>query len=318
MPKGNFSISAWRTESDISLEANRIRGQGGPEYPYLFIPIEFILRPSEDKGKIKAYSLLWIKSSLHVRNIKIGEGVSESIVEYSWPHLSPREIYTEIPLDVYRIGKIEEQRQGDIELQLKGSALIAEHPLVTKAGINERQEYRKDVEEFTTGRFDITFSIPQSHWVDKILPGLGYGKVKLIELPIPEKIVPDTFQKALKELQESQRYFVKGDYDKVVAHCRSAVQLIPEALSIDLSGIERPSFSDKVKKFLEEHLSAFLTDSKRKSLETIIKATWKLSSIPHHPSPPGYFNRNDAEAILQITIIILAYVGKLLKQREEK
>jgi len=71
--------------------------------------------------------------------------------------------------------------------RLSGSALIAEHPSIAKAGSNGRQEYRRDVENFTTGNFNITFSIPQSHWIDKILPGLGYGKVKLIEIPALEQ-----------------------------------------------------------------------------------------------------------------------------------
>ena len=318
MPKGDFSISSWSTRSDISLEVDRISGVGGPEYPELHIPIEFTLRPAENKGKIKAYSLLWLRSSLHMENIKVGEGFSEPIAEYSWPHPRPHRISIEIPLDHYRIEKIEERRQGDIQFCLSGSALIAEHPSIAKAGLDEQPKYRRDVENFTTGNFNITFSIPQSHWIDKILQGLGYGKVKLIEIPIPERIVPDTFQKALKELQESQRYFVEGDYDKVVAHCRSAVQLIPEARPIDLSGVDRPSFNDKAKKFLEQNLS-ILTNSKQEFIENIIKATWKISSISHHPSSSlGYFNRADAEAIMLVTTALLAYVGKLLKQEEER
>lgn len=317
MPKESFSISSWSTKSDVSLEVEKISGMGGPEYPCLVIPMVFTLNPKVDNEKIKAYSLLWLKSNLFVQNKKIGEGVSDSIVKYSWLHSSSSDISIEIPLDIYRIEKIEEGRHGDIELRLSGSALVAEHPDVYKADHNGRQEYKKDVECFDTAQFNITFVIPQSHWVDKILPGLGYGKVKLIEVPIPEKIVPDTFQKALQELQESQRYFVEGDYDKVVAHCRSAVELIPNARPIDLSGIDNPSFNKKVKKFLEEHLSTFLTNSKQQALADIIKATWKLGSIPHHPSSPGYFNRADAEAILQITTTLLAYVGKLLRQLDE-
>ena len=316
MPKADFDVDGLSTRGAISFDVDRISGAGGPEYPYLFIPGEFTLIPEEREGKIKAYSLLWLKSSLYVGDKKFGEGVSEAIAEYSWPHLSSHQVSIEIPLDLYRIEKIEERRRGDISLRLSGSALIAEHPSVTKTGPDKRQEYKKDVEEFTRGRFNIPFSIPHSLWVDKILPGLGYGKVKLIEVPIPEKIVPDTFQKALTELQEAQRYFVEGDYDKVVAHCRSAVQLIPESLKIDLSGIERPGFNDKTKKFLDE-FSSFLNDSKREALETIIKATWRLSSVPHHPQPSGYFNRADAEAISQVTTTLVAYAGKLLKQREE-
>ena len=55
------------------------------------------------------------------------------------------------------------------------------------------------------------------------------------------------------------------------------------------------------------------------SIENIIKATWKLGSIPHHPSSSlGYFNRADAEAIMLVTTALLTYVGKLLKQAEER
>lgn len=232
MPKDSFSVGGWSTRSDISIEADRIRGEGGPEYPRLVIPLEFILRPAEEEGEIRAYSLLWLKSNLYIDNIKIGEGFSGPIAEYSWPRGSSRQITIEIPLDSYRLEKIEERRRDDIQFRLSGSALIAEHPPVTMAGSNEKQEHRRDVESFTRGQFEITFSIPLSHWVDKVLPGLGYGKVKLIEIPTLEKIEPDTFKDAQEELVQAQDYFTQGDYDKTVGHCRSALEplkkLLPE------------------------------------------------------------------------------------------
>lgn len=317
MPKDRFRVGGWSTESDVSLEVEKIRGVGGLEYPRLSFSLEFILNPSESKEGIRAFSLLWLKSSLYLRNRIIGEGISESMAVYSWPHPSPQQILIEVPLDAYRIEKIEEIRQGDVEFRLSGSALVAEHPRIKRAAPNESQEYRKNVEEFRTGKFDITFTIPQSNWIDKILPGLGYGKIKLIEVPIPEKIIPGIFKKALEEIQQSQRYFLEGNYDKVVAHCRNAVQLIPEALPISLSGEDKPAFNNKVKIFLKEHLSPFLSDTKREFLEKMIKATWNLSSLAHHPVCPGYFNRADAEAVLQITTTLLAYVGKLLEQKEK-
>jgi len=94
-------------------------------------------------------------------------------------------------------------------------------------------------------------------------------------VPIPEKIVPDTFQKALTELQESQRYFVEGDYDKVVAHCRIAIELIPKSRPIDLSGIEKPNFNITVKKFLKQNLS-ILTNSKQGFIEKNHKSNMEV------------------------------------------
>ena len=141
--------------------------------------------------------------------------------------------------------------------------------------------------------------------------------MKLIEVPIPEKIVPEIFQNALIELDNAQRYFIEGDYDKVAGHCKNAIQLLPESLPLDLKDISRPSFNDKVKKFSEQHLSRVLSKSKRESLGNMMKATWALTSKAHHPSPLKSFNRADAEAIMLITTALLAYVGKLLKSIEE-
>jgi hypothetical protein len=304
MPKGDFAISGWSTHSDVSLEVDRISGIGGPEYPRLFIPIDFTLRPSEDRGKIETYSLLWLQSGLHIGNIKIGDGFSEPIAEYSWLELSPRQISIEIPLDLYRIEKIEERRRDDIQFRLSGSALVAKHPSVLKAGSNEQQEYRRDVEKFTKGSFNITFSIPQSHWVNQILPGLGYGKVKVIEIPMQEKTIPDTFKNALEEVIQAQNYFTQGDYDKAVEHCRNALE--------------------PLKGFLPE-IKTLLTNSKYEWVaevgqatydwvDKIYKKTRDVSSIPHHPPSVGHFSRFEAQAILMVTIALLSYTGKYLKQ----
>ncbi len=306
MPKGDFFISGWSTRSDISLEVDCINGAGEPEYPRLIIPVEFTLRPAEDNGKIKAYSLLWLKSSLHIENIKIGEGFSEPIAEYSWPDIRPRRIIIEIPLDLYRLEKIEERRRENIQLRLSGSALVAEHPSVPQAIPNEQQEYKRDVACFTKGNFDITFDIPQSHWVEKILPGLGYGKVKLIEIPIPEKVMPDTFKNVQAELEQAQDYFIYGDYDKVVEHCRNAIEPL---------------------KNLRPQIKILLTNSKYEWVTEVGQATYdwidkiytktrNVSSIPHHLPSIGHFSRFEAQTILMVTIALLSYSGKLLNQKK--
>jgi hypothetical protein len=307
MPKGYFSVSGWSTRSDVDLEVDRISGVGGPAYPRLIIPVEFTLRPAEDKGKIKAYSLLWLQSGLYIENIKIGEGFSGPIAEYSWPHVSPHQISIEIPLDLYRLEKIEERRRDDIQFRLSSDALVAEHPSIPKAGPNEQQEYRRDVEGFTKGHFEITFSIPQSHWVDKILPGLGYGKVKLIEIPIPEKIVPDTIKNAQEELVQAQDYFVQGDYDKAVEHCRNALEPLKELLPEIKTLLRNSKFE-----WVEE-----VGQATYDWIDKIYKKTRDVSSIPHHPPSIGHFSRFEAQAILMVTIALLSYSGKLLKQEKK-
>jgi len=323
MPEASFAIQGYRLGS-IRVESQKVRGEGGPLYPRLVIPFSLSFKPmkvTKDEQEqeieyVQNYTVLYFWGSLSISSvkpeIKIADFQSEPLLHFSEEWDSDYTIY--IPLDLPRIEYLEEIRKGDIGVQIRSRALIAKHPLVP-VGQRERD---KRIQELLTIHFDLPVEIPQSHWVDKVLPGLGYGKVKLIEVPIPEKIVPEIFQKALRELEEARRYFVEGEHDKVVAHCRGAVEQIPNTLTVDLSDIEKPSFNDKVEGFLKQHLSTVLADSKRNSLRTMIKATWTLSSIPHHPSPPGYFDRADAEAVMLLTTALLAYVGKLLKRREQK
>ncbi len=320
MYKWNFSIEDYSLGS-IQIHTQNIYGKGGSVYPYLGIPLTLSLRPKEllykDKqGKdvkyVQHYTLIYLSGELYMRHnssqIEIAHFQSKPILycsDRSWD-ANPT---IDIPLDKHRIEFLEEKRKKNIQFRIRFVSLISKHipvPYNTK-------EKESIVQEMLTNSFDLDFEVPQSHWVDVILRGLGHGQFKLIEIPIPEELVPDVFQKALAALQKSQEHFVKGNYDEVVAHCRNAIQLIPEILPIELPNNKSPSFNDKIKHFIKQHLS-MLSDSKAQSLESMMKSIWKLSSIAHHPSPPGYFNRVDAETTFIISTALIAYVGKLLKK----
>lgn len=146
---------------------------------------------------------------------------------------------------------------------------------------------------------------------------LDYGKIKIIEISVSEKIIPENFENAFKELEQAQKYWLEGDYDKVVAHCRNLLDLIPTLIKIDLSDIEKPSFIDKIKKFLDNFPDTLLTKSKRENLEKIIKSLWDLTTIPHHSAPLGYFNRADVQFILTTVTLIFAYIGRLFEKTEK-
>lgn len=325
MPKRSFSIEDFSVGS-IQIEPQTIYGKGGPVYPHLGIPLTIEIKHkdelhTDDKGKqikyIRHYSLIYLFGEMYITH-----GGAQTIIAHfhSKPLLHTSDKlwearYTiEIPLDMHIIEYIEDVRQKNVHFRIHFEPLIAKHTSIPY----DEKEKETLIQGLLTGDFDFNLEIPHSHWIDSILTGLGYGKFKLIEIPIPEKLVPDIFQKALMELQESQNYFVKGDYDEVIAHCRNAIQLIPETCKVDLSGIEKPTFNDKIKGFLTQHLPApFLTNSKRDGFVTITKALWTLTAIPHHPSPPRYFNRTDAEMVMLVTTALVAYIGKLLKKKEE-
>src|SRR5207249_3111590 len=148
---------------------------------------------------------------------------------------------------------------------------------------------------------------PRSDWVDKMLPGLGYGKIYLVEVPTPERTIGETIAKAVEEFQQAQQHMLHGDYNKLLNHCRNALERLSNARKYE-GNKENPSFADKID-YLLDILPGMPTGERREGLKRMLTYLWKLTSMPEHPSPP-HFTRDDAEMVMLITIAILSYMGK--------
>jgi chlorite dismutase len=100
----------------------------------------------------------------------------------------------------------------------------------------------------------------------------------------------------------------------VVAHCRTAIELLTELGPLNPTpGARPPTFRQKI-----EHLFATidgsLTAEHRQRLPEIINALWGLTSRAVHPHKSGAFTRADADFILLTTGATLAYIGKLIER----
>lgn len=216
--------------------------------------------------------------------------------------LKDRYFMIEIPVNHHQLSQIEEERKGDLEGEMYDLGML----ILKEKNLPFAFEHLRSLK----------FTIPRSHWVKDILPALGYGKFKLIEVPIPEKAIPEIFKKALEELEQAQNHYNNGEYDEAVFRCRNAIQQIPDTLPRSSNEEEKPSVPTKVKERLKQYFpEKILSNSKREALSRMIIGIWNLTSIPHHPSPPKYFNRYDAETVIGITTFLLSYVGRLLKTK---
>ena len=148
----------------------------------------------------------------------------------------------------------------------------------------------------------VNFQIPQSYWINKVLPQIGHDSLRLIELPSLSRIIPEEYSRSVKELDEAKRYFLHGDYDKAVGHCRSA---------LDPFKAKR----DEVKTFIKSKSELAwineVLDATDEWLNKLIKSTSRLTSKSHHIPSTGHFDRSDAEIIMMITVALIAYIGKL-------
>lgn len=286
MTKTSFSLSSF-TIGEVGIDPQQVRSSGGPDFPRMFVNIEVLMKPFApmlradhyQPGLVVYHTLVQLFGTMSFRGrqgqqVEIAEFSSKPLLHLSREGSSPYQI--SVPLDLARVNRIEEQRVGDAVLTFHFTALVAKHPGVVA------QERGNDVDEsigaLRTTSFDLYVQIPQSHWINSVLPGLGYGKIKIIEIPTPDKAIPEVFSHAIKEFEKAQQYMKQADFDKAVSHCRNTLDLIPKVVPLKFEPDAKPSHPDRVKKLLREHLPVPLGDSKREAIEKMLTTVWSLTS----------------------------------------
>jgi len=181
------------------------------------------------------------------------------------------QIVLNIPLNTYQIRQIEEQRVGAISLKFDFTFEFAKHCPIA------RKEAYAPIEKFETNFFSMTVNIPQSYWVDKVLPGLGYGKVYLVEVPTPESAFRGTIVQAMGEFQQVQTYLLHSDYNKALGHCRNALEILSNMVEysriLPLS-ISKISLIPTLEKTLAFHLSAASLNATSVSSSYVLTSTF--------------------------------------------
>ena len=156
---------------------------------------------------------------------------------------------------------IEQKRAGDLRFSLAMSTQCAIYSSNQMTGFDKGFGY-----------IDFTFS--QSDWV-KLLGAMGYPSLQLVELPAASSLIPDEYGKSLKELTEARKYFLKCDYNKAIAHCRSAIDAF------------KPKFFE-VKRIIESETEFdWITKSIKETvawLDIMQKQTSAITSKAHHPA----------------------------------
>lgn len=307
MPKINIGLQSGTSHiAKMSFETERIHALGGPElFPKLVFLFDVRLSPWTDISKVThvMHPVTWLTlfgefCSPEQRPVAM---FRDEINLYADTKYSPEtQLRLEIPLDLFTVARIEQTRDGDLRAALNFRAMFAIH---LSGGLG--------VEKFEAARVEpLVFTIPKSHWVDKLLPGLGYGKIELIEVRIPEGIRGQGLPEAVKEIRQARSYLLNGDWEKAVGHCRNTLEIILDSRQLQLPPASK--FNLKVDTFIEQHLSAKLGGKQSKLLAEEMKLLWEVCSKAAHPSPQDYFSRADANFIVQNTTDILQYVSGLL------
>jgi hypothetical protein len=221
---------------------------------------------------------------------------SQDLKQVNWPIFMPNSLTVTFyfPLNAKTIFYIEKHRQADLSASLKITIQVAikEDVPTSNPGVT-----RPVIRNFEISQAHQYFNIPHSVWVSRILPGLGYNAGPFVEIPAVSILLPKEYTIAKDELREATRYFVAGDYDKAVAHCRAAI----EPINKEFSNIRQNFASNGKFTWLKGQYSAAYN-----FIEGILSGNYSISNKSHHPPSFGNFGRAEAETIIGTTTLLIA------------
>lgn len=285
---------------EFAILHDEVIGLGGSNGPTLQLPIKFdFSKLGYNRNPAPArIDLISLKGNLNATEQRIKFPENTNLLSRSISNESSFRTQFQFLLTNEIVNKIEKYRNGDLNftLELSFQASIYKE-LPGAATQNHSNLYVSSIEN---GSGTIQFQISQSHWVKRVLPGLGYGAIRLIELPGENEILGEEYKKTLDELEAAKGYFVNGDYDKAVSHCRIAIEPFKKQLQDLKEHINSGSEFDWIKS---------ISTATSEWLEKLLKASYGLTSKPHHPPSLGHFSRKEAESILIITTGIVYYIG---------
>jgi len=310
-----MSISLYGTNTGLKTEASinieYVQGLGGNLYPRLYFQVK--LNISEESGwpsrdAVQAWSFGVLSGELLVGTEKFADIKTYSLnTMRSGKQDYPTEfnLNIEAPLDARRIEWLEQQRAGgsfkaklhvDLQVQIFGK--------------------NQHTPEFSNGLMstpsifgDIPFTVPDTQWREKVLPGLGYGKVMVVELPAVSLESCAALDHSFKALGNAQKQFALGLYDETAGSCRVALDQFFEQ-------VKKEEGSDKTIPKLKASWETRLGTATHQWLDAALGAIKVATNKPHH-DPKNHFDRLGAQMVLMVTTALVSYAAQQLSAERQ-
>lgn len=223
MPETSFMIRG-SSQNKLRIEATEVTAEGGGTYPRLLFPVHLDFGSPE-----RNQPLILLSAQADLLAGDAPDKLSDSVdafgqVTVLYSHASAFRMF-EFPLDLRRISEMESRRAPDLKIRLQMQFLFAgsaSWPINTSEGAQTFQA----LTGFETTNAVLPLEIPHSHWVEKLLPRLGYGSYFVIDIPMGRHVV----NKAWQLVEKADGAFVRWDTKSVFAHCREAGVLLDTTL----------------------------------------------------------------------------------------
>lgn len=262
----------------------------------LGIPVNFTLNPP---NRDNSFDLVSLEAKLRLIDPTVQ--ISQTVIQ---PAFSSRPNTWEggkmlnFIISEKAIHLIEKNRKGELHFGIEFTLLI----LVRKNYQPSIDLYFSAHDFWTTDISNVTFYVPRSVWIEKILPKFGYRNLKLFEIPLSHNLLKEAYGDIIFEFDKAEQYFNAHDYNKCVAHCRNTL----DALHRNLLKIKKQEKVETSFNWMET-----ISTETLKWVTEIDKANFSLASKSHHVGHKKDFKRFEAEAIYLIVLGLLNYVGNV-------
>jgi hypothetical protein len=308
----------------VSIDGGAIRGDGGPIRPQLVVPLTIEMSPQPDEAML---ALVWLSARLafdqHASPHKLAcQPTSFALMDgfhaHSLPHGTTEHTASlRFFLSQAEVEDLERHRHSTsteiVELYLGLDPLIAAMKSFNQVGPGQASEPTpwniqfgmfSQVLPFWTSRIDpVRIQIEQSTWVRDVLPGLGYDRLRLLELTFPPPL-PD-HSRAASQFDKAKRALDERRYDDCIQECRGLLNMWERQYGAtskqhlaELVGDDRQWPQDDVRRAL---------------LDTLWKEVGDVANAPHHPEgseDATAFDGRDARLILILTAAVSEYVER--------
>jgi hypothetical protein len=154
---------------------------------------------------------------------------------------------------------------------------------------------------FWTQRVDpVWMQIEQSTWVRNVLPGLGYDRLRLLELTFPPPM--PGHGSAAAQFDKARRALDERRYGDCIQECRGLLNMWEKQYGA--------TSKQRIAEIVAGDRQWADDDIRRQLLDTLWKEVGDVANAPHHPEGAELFTGQDARLLLILTAALSEYVER--------
>ena len=302
----------------LSVNGGAIFGEGGAVHPRIVIPLKVEMSPQPEGAMIAIISLTaslgarpnaspaQVLAQPVTRQLLSGFRVASQRFKHEYTE-DLRFILTQAEvedLEALRHDTGTDEFTLHLDLDLVVAAIKSGNKQESDSPWDHRFGMFAEVYPFYTARVQpLQINIEQSTWVNKVLPGLGYDELRLVELTFPPSLPDD--KSAAGQFDQAKRALDQRRYGDCIKECRGLLNM----------------WEKQYKTTKERHLAEVIAaarswpenDVRRQLLDTLWKEVGDVANAPHHPESDvdaELFERRDARLIFLLTSALSEYVSE--------